>query len=61
MLTAHSNASQAPWYAYLLEGLILLPLWYCLTVMWWMPEGVKYVPGMIGVALLAFLVPVQKR
>ena len=43
------------WFSAILHGLTLLPLWYCFTLMWWLPEGVKYVPGLVVLALLAFL------
>ncbi|MYL25280.1 MULTISPECIES: O-antigen ligase family protein [Halomonadaceae] len=43
------------WFSAILHGLTLLPLWYCFTLMWWLPEGVKYVPGLVVLALLAFV------
>ena len=36
--------------------IFLLPQIYSFTLMWWIPEGDKYVPGMIVALLLFFLV-----
>lgn len=50
-----NQLSTATWCSTVLHGLTLLPLWYCFTLMWWLPEGVKYVPGLVVLALLAFV------
>ena len=50
-----NQSPAATWHAAVLHGLTLLPLWYCFTLMWWLPEGVKYVPGLVVLALLAFV------
>lgn len=39
-----------------LSAVILFPAVYSLTLMWWIPEGDKYVPGMVFLALIAFAI-----
>lgn len=41
----------------LFKALLLLPLVYALTLMWWLPEGAKYMPGMVLVVFLLSLTP----
>lgn len=34
--------------------LLLAPFFYAMTLMWWLPEGDKYLPGTIVVGLILF-------
>lgn len=36
------------------EFLAIIPVSYILTLMWWFPDGSKYVPGIVGGALLLY-------
>jgi len=38
----------------LAKSLFFLPLVYIFTVMWWIPKGSKYVPGLVVLALISF-------
>lgn len=40
---------------------IFAPAVYVLTVMWWIPEGEKYVPGIVIISLLARLFTTAKK
>src|SRR5690554_3836789 len=38
-----------------MASIALLPALYALTLMWWIPEGDKYIPGMIVVLAIIYL------
>ncbi|TBW55902.1 O-antigen ligase family protein [Marinobacter halodurans] len=48
---SNSDSSINSWLPQLLP---LVPLVYSFTLMWWIPEGDKYVPGMVIISLLVF-------
>lgn len=37
------------------RGALSLPLIYAMTMMWWLPEGYKYLPGFVFIAAIAFI------
>lgn len=39
-----------------LSSVVLFPAIYALTLMWWVPEGDKYVPGMVVLVLIVVVV-----
>ena len=42
------------WGVTFLHSVTLLPLWYSFTFMWWLPDGVKYLPGLVMFALFGY-------